>query len=69
MSYETIYRSLYIQARGVLKKGLLEHLRAKRTIRRSRHANLKGYRVNSKILQPHMFFQLEIAKQAPKGLL
>ena len=41
MSYETIYRSLYIQARGVLKKELLEHLRARRTIRRSRHASLK----------------------------
>ena len=41
MSHETIYRSLFIQARGVLKKELLEHLRAKRTIRRSRHASLK----------------------------
>ncbi|MFV0625712.1 IS30 family transposase, partial [Sphingomonas sp. ac-8] len=42
VSHETIYKSLYIQARGVLKKELLEHLRAKRTIRRSRHASLKG---------------------------
>ena len=33
VSHETIYRSLYIQARGVLKKELLEHLRAKRTVR------------------------------------
>ncbi len=41
VSHETIYRSLYIQARGVLKKELLEHLRTKRTIRRSRHASLK----------------------------
>lgn len=41
MSHETIYRSLYIQARGVLKKELLVHLRAKRTIRRSKHASLK----------------------------
>ncbi len=41
MSHETIYKSLYIQARGVLKKELLAHLRAKRTIRRSRHASLK----------------------------
>ncbi len=41
MSHETIYRSLYIQARGVLKKELLEHLRARRAIRRSRHASLK----------------------------
>lgn len=41
VSHETIYKSLYIQARGVLKKELLAHLRAKRTIRRSRHASLK----------------------------
>lgn len=41
VSHETIYRSLYIQACGVLKKELLEHLRAKRTVRRSRHASLK----------------------------
>jgi len=42
VSHETIYRSLFIQARGVLKKELLQHLRTKRTIRRSRHASLKG---------------------------
>ena len=42
VSHETIYRSLFIQARGVLKKELLQHLRSKRTIRRSRHASLKG---------------------------
>ena len=41
VSHETIYRSLYIQARGALKKELLAHLRAKRTVRRSRHASLK----------------------------
>ena len=41
VSHETIYRSLFIQTRGALKKELLEHLRAKRTIRRSRHASLK----------------------------
>lgn len=41
VSHETIYRSLYIQARGVLKKELLVHLRAKRTVRRSQHASLK----------------------------
>ena len=41
MSHETIYRSLFIQTRGVLKKDLLAHLRATRTIRRSRHASLK----------------------------
>jgi IS30 family transposase len=41
VSHETIYRSLYIQARGALKKELLGHLRAKRTVRRSKHASLK----------------------------
>jgi IS30 family transposase len=37
MSHQTIYRSLYIQARGVLNKELLEHLRRSRAMRRSRH--------------------------------
>ena len=36
VSHETIYRSLFVQARGVLKKELLRHLRSKRTIRRSK---------------------------------
>lgn len=43
VSHETIYRSLYIQARGVLKKELLQHLRAKRSVRRSKHASLKRH--------------------------
>src|ERR1700719_799464 len=38
VSHETIYRSLFVQARGVLKKELLCHLRSKRTIRRSKQA-------------------------------
>ena len=42
MSHETIYRSLFVQARGVLKKELMQYLRSKRTMRRSRHASLKG---------------------------
>jgi IS30 family transposase len=42
VSHETIYRSLFIQARGVLKKELLQYLRSKRAIRRSKHASLKG---------------------------
>ena len=42
MSHETIYRSLSVQARGVLKKELMQHLRSKRTIRRSKHATQKG---------------------------
>jgi len=40
VSHETIYRSLFIQARGVLKKELLEHLRSKRRMRRSQHSRI-----------------------------
>ena len=42
VSHETIYRSLFIQARGALKKELMEHLRSKRRMRRSRHASEHG---------------------------
>jgi len=42
VSHETIYRSLFVQARGVLKKELIGHLRSKRRIRRSRHATDRG---------------------------
>jgi IS30 family transposase len=42
VSHETIYRSLFVQARGVLKKELLQHLRSKRMIRRSKQASRKG---------------------------
>jgi IS30 family transposase len=42
VSHETIYRSLFVQARGALKKELIGHLRSKRRIRRSRHANKRG---------------------------
>jgi len=42
VSHETIYLSLFIQARGVLKKELLQYLRTKRTMRRPKHASLKG---------------------------
>ena len=41
VSHETIYRSLYIQARGALKKELLQHLRRTRSMRRSRHHTQK----------------------------
>ena len=36
VSHETIYRSLFIQARGVLKKELMAHLRTRRSMRRAR---------------------------------
>jgi len=42
ISHETIYRSLFIQARGVLKRELTKHLRTKRVSRRSKKASLKG---------------------------
>jgi IS30 family transposase len=42
VSHETIYRSLYVQARGVLKKELLKHLRTHRVTRRSRASTRKG---------------------------
>lgn len=41
VSHETIYRTLFIQARGALKKELLEHLRRTRPMRRSRHYTQK----------------------------
>ena len=43
VSHETIYKSLFIQARGALKKELLQYLRTQRTIRRSKHASLKSH--------------------------
>jgi IS30 family transposase len=43
VSHETIYRSLFIQARGVLKKELMDHLRSKQGMRRSRHASEHGH--------------------------
>jgi IS30 family transposase len=42
VSHETIYRSLFIQARGALKKELLQYLRSQRKMRRARKQTLKG---------------------------
>lgn len=42
VSHETIYRSLYVQARGVLKKELIQFLRTQRVMRRSKHSTLKN---------------------------
>jgi IS30 family transposase len=44
VSHEAIYRSLFVQARGVLKKELLGHLRSKRTMRRPKRADPNGDR-------------------------
>ena len=41
VSHETIYRTLFIQARGALKKELIKHLRRSRAMRRSRHHTQK----------------------------
>ena len=43
VSHETIYRSLFIQARGALKQELVRHLRSRRRIRRSRHASVHAH--------------------------
>lgn len=42
VSHETIYRSLFIQSRGVLNQTLRTHLRRRRAMRRSRHATTAG---------------------------
>jgi IS30 family transposase len=44
VSHETIYRSLFVQTRGVLKKALLSHLRSKRSMRRSKPVDPNGDR-------------------------
>jgi IS30 family transposase len=44
VSHETIYRTLFVQARGVLKKELLAHLRSGRMMRKGRHASTAGQR-------------------------
>ena len=42
VSHETIYRSLFIQARGVLKKELISHLRSRRMMRRGKTSTTDG---------------------------
>ncbi len=42
VSHETIYLSLFVQSRGVLKKALIRHLRRRKTMRRSQHATTAG---------------------------
>ncbi len=61
VSHETIYRSLFVQARGVLKKELLCHLRSKRTIRRSQ-------RVDPNRLKPGRIKDLVSIRQRPAAV-
>jgi IS30 family transposase len=42
ISHETIYKSLFIQARGVLKKELMQHLRSRRMMRRGKSSSTAG---------------------------
>jgi IS30 family transposase len=42
ISHESIYKTLYIQSRGYLKKELLKHLRTQRVMRQSKQFNTKG---------------------------
>jgi IS30 family transposase len=42
VSHETIYRTLFVQARGTLKRELLAHLRSRRMMRKGRHASTRG---------------------------
>ena len=42
VSHETIYRTLFVQARGALKRELLAHLRSRRMMRKGRHASTRG---------------------------
>jgi IS30 family transposase len=44
VSHETIYRTLFVQARGALKRELLAHLRSGRMMRKGRHASTAGQR-------------------------
>lgn len=43
VSHETIYRSLFVQARGVLKRELIDHLRSRRVMRHAKKASPKGH--------------------------
>jgi IS30 family transposase len=43
VSHETIYKSLFIQARGVLKKELVSRLRSKRLMRRGKRSTTRGH--------------------------
>jgi IS30 family transposase len=52
ISHETIYRSVFIQARGVLKKELIGHLRSRRKMRRVKHAQRASHAGRSWMASP-----------------
>ena len=61
VSHETIYRSIFVQTRGVLKKELQKHLRTQRVFRQSRHSNIRGLR------RGQIIDGVPIAKSIPGG--
>jgi len=60
VSHETIYRSLYIQARGALKMDLLEHLQRSRSMRRFPSIKLHRVEITTifRVLLPDLFHYL-----------
>jgi IS30 family transposase len=60
ISHETIYRSLFIQARGVLKKELQAHLRTRRKFRRAKSASTKGQ------VRGHIIDAVSISERPPE---
>jgi hypothetical protein len=59
ISYESIYRSLFIQTRGVLKKELTAHLRTARRMRRPKSHNVKSG-------QGHILDMVSIRERLPR---
>jgi IS30 family transposase len=61
VSHETIYRSLFVQARGALKKELIGHLRSKRVFRRPHHATdgRRGERIADAVSISHRPAEVE----------
>jgi len=61
VSHETIYRTLYIQARGALKQELTAHLRRRRSVRHSRGAAQRGARAG------HLVDTISISERPPSA--
>jgi len=58
VSHETIYKSLFVQSRGVLKKELQKHLRTKRPFRQSKQHNNRGARRGQIVIPPFLISNL-----------